>query len=216
MVVVACFATASAAMATPLPPSGVTIPVSAEPDPTGGVIIASMSTPFSIAGSYSGDLISEVISGDPSNPLGGLTFTYCIVVNTGPNSVSNMTVQNWGGFLADASYKVPLPPGDIAPAVVTRNPAGSVISWSFFPIPQLDPNTGFLVAGTKSPFLVLQSDAPNYELAFAAFNDGGITTASTFGPSVVPEPSTVALALTGVGLILSRLGFRRVRKGRQA
>lgn len=216
LIAVACVATTTAALATPLPPGSASIPVSGEPDPTGGNIIASMSVPFSIAGSYSGDLISEVWDNDPSNPLNGLTFLYCIVVNTGPNSVSNMTVNNWQGWQADASYLSPPPAGDIAPAVVSRNPVGSVISWAFFPIPQLDPFTGFLTAGTKSPWLVLQSDAPSYQLSFAAFNDGGITTASTFAPAVVPEPSTIALLLTGVGALLSRVGLRRARQGRKA
>ena len=53
-----------------------------ETDPTGGTVLSSLSAPF-VAGTYSGTLISQVISGDPSNPLGGLTFTYLLTNNLG-------------------------------------------------------------------------------------------------------------------------------------
>ena len=65
--------------ATPLPVGGSLFPVPAEPDPTGGAVMppTGATVPFA-AGGFSGTLTSTVFSGDPSNALGGLTFTYLV------------------------------------------------------------------------------------------------------------------------------------------
>ena len=51
-----------------------------EPDPTGGMILASLTVPV-VAPTFSGSLTSQVIDFDPSNTLGGLTFTYALTNN---------------------------------------------------------------------------------------------------------------------------------------
>src|SRR4051812_24688490 len=61
--------------------SGQTIAAPAEADPTGGVIQpgTGVGVPFvspAGPGQFSGTLTTTVIAGDPSNALGGLTFTY--------------------------------------------------------------------------------------------------------------------------------------------
>ena len=78
------------------------VPAPGEPDPTGGVVVASTTTAFSAPGAFSGKLKTEVISGDPSNSLGGLTFTYELSNDaSSSNSIGRMTVVNFSGFLAD-------------------------------------------------------------------------------------------------------------------
>src|SRR5689334_16430230 len=98
--------------AAPLAP-GATIAASGEPDPTGGVVQAGtgVAVPFVSPpgpGQFSGTLTTTVISGDPSNALGGLTFTYRLtndVVSLA--ALERMTNLNFTGFLTDVSYQTP-------------------------------------------------------------------------------------------------------------
>lgn len=215
-VAVAC--ATQVAQAALLTPGSVLLPASGEPDPSGGGLTLEATTgavPFTIPGSYSGFLTTDVYSGDATNPFGGLTFVYSITGLVGPNSLGRMSIQGYTGFSTDASYQTPLGASQIAPAYVDRNPTGDVIGFSFIPLPAaLDPSgvTGFLLAGDDSAKLVIQTDAPLWQPTVASFIDGGITQAATLGP-VVPEPSTIALLVTGLGAIVGRFGLRRIRRG---
>ena len=64
--VVASASRASAAMMAP----GASLMASAEPDPTGGVVVASTGPVAFATANYSGTLDSTVFAGDPSNPFG--------------------------------------------------------------------------------------------------------------------------------------------------
>src|SRR3954469_19121568 len=93
--------------------AGQTIAVPPEADPTGGVVQAGtgIAVPFASPpgpGSFSGTLTTTVISGDPSNALGGLTFTYRITNNgRSLSAIERMTNLNFTGFLTDVSFQTP-------------------------------------------------------------------------------------------------------------
>lgn len=200
-------ALSSSAFAAALPSGTVLVPSPGEADPTGGVVLASQSVGFSVAGAFSGKLTSQVISGDPSNALGGLTFTYQITNDgvSGPNSIGRLSVTDFTGWLVDASYQSTSV--GVVPGSIDRQPSGEVVGFNFLPTPA-DPLTAFLAPGTGSRLLVLQTNALAYNDVLASVIDGGVTQAATYGP--VPEPSTMVLAACGaVGVALA---LRRRRK----
>ena len=93
--------------------AGQTLAAVGEPDPTGGVVQAGtgVATPFASPagpGSFSGTLTTTVIAGDPTNALGGLTFTYRITNSANSLSgIERMTNLNFTGFLTDVSFQTP-------------------------------------------------------------------------------------------------------------
>jgi hypothetical protein len=93
--------------AAPLPP-GTAFPAAAEPDPTGGIVVGFTNVAFA-APSFSGTLISTVYLGDPSNPFGGLTFTYQITNDPGSvDPIGRLTINGWDLLPTDASFQIPL------------------------------------------------------------------------------------------------------------
>lgn len=189
------------------PGSVLIVPAGAEPDPVGATLVATSGPlPFVVPGSFSGTLTSSAYSPDPSNPLGGYTFTYLITNDAlSSNSIGRMTVGAFGGFLTDGSWQTPA--AGVAPASIDRNVSGDVIGFNFVPVPGGSPPTGFLVPGASSALLVVQTDAPSYAASTANLIDGGVTSVAALGP-VVPEPSTIALVLGS----LVTLGVYRLRR----
>jgi hypothetical protein len=200
----AVIAMTSAANAAPLSVGTALIPAPAEFDPVGGSVLSTMTVPFAAAGSFSGTLTTEVISGDTTNALGGLTFTYLITNDvSSANSIGRMSVTSFDAFVTDSNYQVPA--NGVAPASIDRNVSGDVIGFNFVPT-ALDPASGFLAPGMSSVLLVVQTNAAGYSQGVANFIDGGVATATTIVP--IPEPGSVALALSGL-IALSASAFRR-------
>jgi hypothetical protein len=188
-------ATAQATLILP----GMTIyPAAAEPDPVGGAVVAGpMTVPFSTA-SYSGWLITTVITGDTSNLLGGLTFVYELSNSpTSTDAIHRLTVNGFDGFQTDVSYQVGSP--GLPPAIVDRSLNGDVIGFGFLNAP-LGP--GYLQPGLSSASMVVQTDAPAYVRTVASVIDGYVTTVDTYSP--VPEPLTAGFMLIGMALVFVR------------
>jgi hypothetical protein len=110
-------------LAAPLAPGG-SIAAPPELDPVGGSLLDTISSPFATA-SFTGTLISSVYSGDTSNPFGlpDLTFTYELIMGSGPDSASAVSIGSFAGFQTDVSYQVPSI--GLAPGTISRNPSGS-------------------------------------------------------------------------------------------
>ena len=90
----------------------------AEPAPTGSVL-ASSTSPFSTA-FYSGSVTSQVLGGDSTNSLNGLTFTYQVTIDAGsPGGIERINGIDYSGFATDASFVAGTGTG-IAPTTVDR------------------------------------------------------------------------------------------------
>lgn len=172
-----------------------------EADPTGGVVQAGtgVAVPFASPagpGQFSGTLTTTVIAGDPSNTLGGLTFTYRLTNDAGSlAALERMTNLNFTGFLTDVSYQTPAT--GVIPTTVDRDAGGSTVGWDFNPL-----GSGFIAPGGASALLVIQTNAPSYEAINANIIDGNIATAPSFGP--VPEPASLTLIAIGLAAATGR------------
>jgi hypothetical protein len=168
-----------------------------EDKPIGGTILAGTGAPIAFSSpTFTGSLTSTVISGDTSNALGGLTFTYLVTNNNAsPDQLERFTVDNFAGFLTDGSYQSP--GGGVAPTVNDRSLSGNVIGFTFDgpPVSAL----GTILPGSSSALLVIQTNAAHYGLTSANVIDGSVASVASFAPiNSVPEPSTLALALFAV------------------
>lgn len=182
---------ASAAL---LPPGTATFAVGS-PDPTGGALIAGgVPVPF-VAPTFSGTLTSSVIAGDPSNPFGGLTFTYLVTNDPlSAHSIERLTINDFAGWLVDASYQTPA--AGTVPVFNDRSLVGDVVGFSF-----MNPMIGFgiIAPGGSSALLVLQTNAPDYQPTIASVIDGTVASVASWAPAV-PEPSSMLLAAVGAAL----------------
>ena len=170
---------------------GNSIAAPGEADLTGTLsLLDTMTNSFSTT-SFTGSLISSVYSGDTSNPYSSsdLTFTYELLLTSGPDAASAMSIGSFAGFLTDVSYETPAI--GLAPATISRNPIGSqAIRFDFT-------GSGYLTPGHNSALLVVQTDSSAWTYGNATVLDStGSPNVSTFAP--VPEPSSFGLA--GLGL----------------
>jgi hypothetical protein len=198
---IAALLTATRLQAAILSPGATLFPVPPELDPSGGTVIASITTPIT-SGAFSGTLTSEVIQGDTSNLLGGLTFTYVLTNDaTSIDSLDRITVSSFAGFSADASYQAT---GGTAPTLVTRAVSGDVVGFNF--IAGIGP--GALAPGATSAKLVVQTDATTYARVSASVIDSTVATTDSFAPASsggsIPEPATLSLAAAGAMALLIR------------
>lgn len=189
----------------------------AEPGPVPGSILLTSTTNSFVglnSGStvvFTGTLISSAWAGDFSNPLGGLTFTYRLFNDsTSLDKIGEMNLTSFAGFGTDVSVLLGSPGLDPLVATRTGTPVPDVKVEFLFKTPAV----GFpsfqdnLAPGMFSSLLVIQTDAPAYTIGNAAIINGGVATADTLVPSLVPEPTTMSLALLG----LIGLGVTRYRK----
>jgi hypothetical protein len=192
-----------------------------EPDPVGGVLIASTVQPFVTppgVGQFSGVLTTLVYQDDPTNPFAGigdpapanhgLTFVFQLHNDaTSTTSLGRMTTVDFSAFQTDVSYQVPsagLPPTSVDRGTVP----GVTIGWSFTGAPV---GLGRILPGLSTAPMVVQTDAPGYVSVLANVIDGSVVQVPTFGPTPnppgggFPEPSSLMLLLLGTcGLVRHR------------
>jgi hypothetical protein len=205
--IVALFAVT--AQAAPLPPGALVTPVPSEAAPTGGVKIVDNFESVFVSqggGTYSGRLVTNVISGDTSNPLGGLTFTYELFNDaSSSHSINRFTINGWDAFNLNVVSGTPSPAGSVVPAFADREQSGTSIGFSFVRAP-IGP--GALLPNSRSTVMVVHTNANVFVPTNAYVLDGFPANMLTFAP--VPEPSTVALV--GTGLALAAIGAFRSRR----
>lgn len=152
-----------------------------------------ISSTFATA-TLAGTVYSSVYENDTSNPYGGLTFAYQVLVTaSSTDSSSEMTVGSFANFFTDVSYN-PLAGGLIAPSNFSRSASGNVVRFVFFNAP--------VGPGQTSALLVVQTDAASYQQSTAAVIDNLSANVTSLAPvATVPEPSMVTLLLGGLGLL---------------
>jgi hypothetical protein len=188
--VVAAVATTLTTSAETLGPGDAVVPVPDEGEVLGSVL-ATKTIPF-VATDIEGSLISTVLEGDTSSPLGGLTFTYELVLNNmSTHGVSMISVSSFADVLTDVSYTPGSATAGVAPSAADRSSDGVVVRFAF-------PFGDGLPSGDSSALLVVQTDAAEYVDSYASVINGDVSTADSYAPSVIPEPSMTALLLVGI------------------
>ncbi len=176
--------------------------------PVGGTPVAGGAPLAFSSATFSGTLTTTVISGDTSNPYGGLTFTYLLTNDlASTHAIERLTINGYSGFLVEANYQTPA--SDQIPTLFDRSTgAGDTIGESFYnPIIALPGfGNGVLSPGATSALFVLQTNAQDYQLSTANVIDGSVASVATFAPvPVIPEPSSIALAVLGfIGIAIWR------------
>ena len=155
---------------------------------------------------FTGTLTCNVYKDDPSNPFAGigdpnpthhgLTFTYTLHNNAGSNtSLERLVTTDFSNFLTDVSYQAPTT--GQAPTSTDRSfGGGTVIGWNFS-----GAGLGRLAPGATSAVLVVQTNAPAYDISqTASVIDGSVAQVGSIGPSlsfISPEPSSLFLLAVG-------------------
>jgi hypothetical protein len=174
-----------------LNPGSPLVPMPNEPPPS-GTILASVFSPFTTT-QFDGNLTTRVLSGDLSNPLGGLTFTYSLHINWANAAIGRLTAGDYGTFLTDVGWAGP----PTVPIRMQRSTEGSGVGNTL----RFDFDLG-LGTGMNSPLIVVQTDAQAYHPGQCGIIDTATVTVPSLAP--VPEPSALALMLGGLGLLALR------------
>jgi hypothetical protein len=187
------FAPSAIASIYTLAPSG-NITASPSGFPTGGTLVGSNAFAFS-SGTLDGNILSLVYQGDPSNPYGGLTFTYSVALNPSSlDSLSELTVGSYAGFSTDVSYNSS---GGAAPSNFSRT-SGSGDTLHFF----FSNSNGGILPGQPGDTIVVQTGASNFQTAMGGVIDSIPANVSVLAP--VPEPAIGSLLVTGLGMLFFR------------
>ncbi len=183
------------AWAIPIAP-GVSAAAASEPDPVGGVLVAGpLVTPLNGA-AFQATLTSWVYQ-EPNSPLGGLTFVYEVANNqVSVDPLGRVTVTGYAGWATDMSYQ---PGAGTIPSFMDRTANSNVIGYSFLPRPI---GAAALMPGATSELLVVQTNAPRFQIAVGNVIDGSVASGPAYAP--VPEPASLLLLLGSTVLCLKR------------
>jgi hypothetical protein len=171
-----------------------------ENNPVGGTVLQTLVTPFATA-NYTGFITSEAISGDTTNPYGGLTFTYSISNDPGSaNAITRYSINGFQAYVTDMSFK--LGTGNVAPTLNDRDATGGVVGYSFLGQPV---GVGVLGANQTTELLVVQTNALDRTIRIGNVSNGAVSPVNVLGPAggISPEPTSLA-ALAGLSLIARR------------
>ncbi len=157
-----------------------------------GTVIASLNSPFT-SGAYTGTLNVQVLQGDTTNPLGGLTFVYTLSNDfTSTDAINRLTITGFNGWQVDAAYDIASL--GVIPFDIDRSTSGNgnVIGVDF----AQNSSTVPLTPGTIGRRIVLQTNAPAFREVLANVIDGSVTTVTTLGPNI-PTPGAAAVLALG-------------------
>jgi hypothetical protein len=170
-----------------------------EAGPVGATVLATQTIPF-VTATYSGSLTSTVLTGDTSNALGGLTFTYAIQNDANSaHAINRLAVNGFVGFATDMSFSGLS--GAIAPTLNDRDAGGNVIGFTYIGAP-IGP--GPIAPGALTNLMVVQTNATNYRATLSNIIDGSIAVVDSFAPVVIPEPVSASALLLTAGLVRRR------------
>jgi len=207
MLIAAIALGAKLASATIIAPGTPNAPVNGEWKPIGGTVIAGGTTVPIISLNYpdfgfTGTLTTSVISGDITNPYGGLTFTYLITNDAGSISdIDRITINGFAGVLTDISYD--LSSSGIDPSGLSRSSGFGTTVGFVFHSPPVSPDTA-------SALLVIQTNVLQYYNNVFQVIDGDIAQGMTYAATPLgsgnplPEPTTLAVAGMGITSLLIR------------
>lgn len=171
-------------------PVGGTIPGFAEVPP-GGAVIGTLVSNYNLPGVFVGRVTTFVRQGDPTNPLGGLTFQYRLEnFAASMDGIGRFVANGYFGWQTDASGQLGSVP---VPTIIDRPNNGNRVGFSFF---YFGVDNGLIEPG-QTTHVVIQTDAPSYKLDIGNVIDGGVVNVDIYAP--VPEPAT--LAALGVGAV---------------
>ena len=194
-------------------PSGA-VPTTASYTPSGTLVLEQgpqVSAYSQGSGTFSGTVTSWALSGDTSNPLGGLDFLYQIH-NTGSTQVEGLSLGGFDSIVLDVGYittaVLPAATGSVAGTIIPADATRSLstIHWDYI-------GTSFTGGGTYGDILVVLTGMTGWEFANGSIQD-------TYSQNVqvlaaVPEPTTMvagALLLLPFGASTLRI----LRKNRTA
>lgn len=173
---------------------------------TGGLVSGSLvhSITESFSSTYiSGQLISSVWSGDRSNPYGGLTFAYQLIMDpVSEHSLAKLSLNDFGGFMVDVTTASASPgaPGT-PPYAASRSleGAGDVVGF-YFPF-----GIG-LAPGESSSLMVVRTDGQGWQPTIASVINGSVASMASLAPTAVPDGGATfaLLALGASGLVIVR------------
>jgi len=169
-----------------------------------GVVQASQTVNGSVGG-LSISIFEQVIL---DSGTGHLDFVYTVTnLAASTNAVERFTVSNFGTGATgtnpnqvDAGY---VSNTNVKPDTVDRpgGSSGDVIGWNFS-------TGGGILHGQSSDVLVVKTNADAFTAGFTSTIDGQAVNLAGYQPTVVPEPSTMAIAgLGALGMI--GYGLRR-------
>lgn len=201
--------------AAPLLP-GNSIPPSPVLAPAGATVLTNVA--FNFVGLnnlsqpvFSGTLLTTVLANDLNNPLGGLTFGYRIINNSFPSSIDaigELNIESFAGFALDVGVESAGLPGVVKdPLLITRTglPVPDSKLEFLFKTPLFAGFQDNLLPGETSPWLLVRTAAQAYDLGNANVINSAVATVATFVPAVViPEPTTLSLALASVIALVAR------------
>lgn len=124
------------------------------------------------------------------------------IANFSTTSFVNVVANVGVGPVGDDLFSSP--GGTQAPNTILRNGVpGNTITFSFA-------GSGGVPNGVESLALIVKTDTPFFTRGAFNFTDGGVSTIAGFGPSPIPEPSSMALLCAGLLVLGGGLRRRKI------